>query len=46
MRKNYFEIILKLFQRFMSHVSTCETKKNYFGRRKTSEIISKLFHRH
>jgi len=30
--KKYFEIILKLLQRFISHVTASETETNYFGR--------------
>jgi len=40
-----FKIIMKLFQCFISHVTSLRLKWNYFSYWKSSEIISKLFHR-
>ena len=41
--KNYFEIILKLFQCFISHVTTSETEKIYFSHWKSAELFQNYF---
>jgi len=44
-KQNYFEIFLKLFKCFISHVTTSETEINYFSRCRSSEVISKVCQR-